>query len=165
MVGPGVENRGRVSDTWSDHTDIRSTMFAVLGLRDSYEEDGAAIFPFLATAKLSVQFRANRDTVVKLRDVYKEISAPFGPFAFSTLTASTNAIKSGSAADDSHYAAVENSIASLTARRDALEAQMRTAINNATFGGGPVPSKDQAKAWAAQARQLLNDAAALAASS
>jgi len=165
MVGPGIENRGRTSDTWSDHADIRSTMFAVLGLHDSYEQDGAAIFPFLATSKLSAQFRANRDTVVKLRDVYKEISAPFGPFAFSTLTASTNAIKSGSATDDSHYLSVENSIAALTARRDALEAQMRTAINNATFGGGPVPSRDQALAWAAQARQLLKDAAALAASS
>jgi hypothetical protein len=42
---------------------------------------------------------------------------------------------------------------------------MRTAINNATFGGGPVPSKDQVKAWATQARQLLKDADALAASS
>ena len=165
IVGPGVENLGRTSDTWSDHADIRATMLALIGLKDSYEEDGAPIFAFLATSKLSSQFRANRDTVVKLRNVYKQISAPFGPFAHDTLVASTHAIASGSATDDSHYTSVENSIASLTAQRDALEAQMRTAINNATFGGGPVPSKDQAKNMAAQARQLLQQASALATSS
>jgi len=165
IVGPGVENLGRTSDTWSDHADIRATMLALIGLKDSYEEDGAPIFAFLATSKLSSQFRANRDTVVKLRNVYKQISAPFGPFAHDTLVASTHAIASGSATDDSHYTSVENSIASLTAQRDTLEAQMRTAINNATFGGGPVPSKDQAKNMAAQARQLLQQASALATSS
>jgi hypothetical protein len=101
--------------------------------------------------------------VVKLRNVYKEISAPFGPFAHDTLVASTHAIASGSTIDDSHYASVENSIASLTAQRDALEAQIRTAINNAAFGGGSVPSKDQVKDMAAQARQLLKQASALAA--
>jgi hypothetical protein len=165
IVGPGVENRGRTSAPWSDHTDIRATMFALLGLTDSYEEDGRPLFEFLATSALSSDFRANRDTVVKLHEVYKQISAPFGPFAFDTLTASTHAIASGSAADDSHYVSVENSIASLTAQRDVLEAQMRTAINNATFGGGPVPSKDDVKNMVTQARQLLKQAAALAASS
>jgi len=165
MVGPGVQNLGRVSDTWSDHTDIRATMLALLGLRDSYEQDGAALFPFLATSALTSDFRANRDTVVKLRSRYKDISAPFGPFAHDILVASSHAIASGSATDDSHYVSVENSIASLTAQRDALEAQMRTAINNATYGGGPVPSKQAAKDMVTQARQLLAQASALAASS
>lgn len=57
-----------------------------------------------------------------------------------TLVASTRAISSGSASDDSEYIATENSIASLTTQRDALEAQMRTALANATFGG-PLASR------------------------
>jgi hypothetical protein len=163
LVGPGVQNFGRTSATWSDHPDIRPTMFALLGLKDSYEPDGNVLFNFLSTSALSSQFRANRDTVVKLSQTYDAISAPFGAFAHDTLVASTHAIASGSDADDSHYLSVEDSIASLTAQRDALEAQMRTALFNAEFGGGPVPSKDDVKNMNAMARQLLSQAAALAA--
>ena len=35
MVGPGVEANGIDKDTWTDHTDARPTMLALLGLSDS----------------------------------------------------------------------------------------------------------------------------------
>ena len=39
VVGPGVE-RGTVDDeTWTDHTNVRPTMLALLGLHDDYGHD------------------------------------------------------------------------------------------------------------------------------
>ena len=90
--------------------------------------------------------------------------AVIGPFARDTLVASTHAIASGSASDDSHYTSVENSIASLTSQRDTLEAQMRTALTNATFGGATA-SEQELKDMIARGRQLLDQASALAANS
>jgi len=164
FVGPGVKNLGRTSDTWSDHADIRPTILSLLGLKDSYEPDGAALVDFLDTSAVSRELRAHHESLVRLHTVYKEIAAPFGPFAADTLVASTRAIASGSATDDSAYASTESSISSLTSQRDALEAQMRTALTNATFGG-PLASEQQLKSMIDQGNQLLDDAAALAAAS
>src|SRR5438067_17615 len=164
FVGPGVKNLGRTSDTWSDHADIRPTILSLLGLKDSYEPDGAALVDFLDTSAVSRELRAHHESLVRLHTVYKEIAAPFGPFAADTLVASTRAIASGSATDDSAYASTESSISSLTSQRDALEAKMRTALTNATFGG-PLASEQQLKSMIDQGNQLLDDAAALAAAS
>ena len=101
---------------------------------------------------------------MRLHKVYKDIAAPFGPFAHDTLVASTHAIASGSPSDDSHYTSVENSIASLTSQRDTLEAQMRTALTNATFGG-PTASEQELKDMIDRGRHLLDQASALAANS
>ncbi|TMD94137.1 MAG: alkaline phosphatase family protein [Chloroflexi bacterium] len=164
FVGPGVKNLGRTSDTWSDHADIRPTILSLLGLKDSYEPDGAALVDFLDTSAVSRELRAHHESLVRLHTVYKEIAAPFGPFAADTLVASTRAIASGSATDDSAYASTESSISSLTSQRDALEAQMRTALTNATFGG-PLASEQQLKSMIDQGNQLLDHASALASAS
>ena len=164
FVGPGVKNLGRTSDTWSDHADIRPTILSLLGLKDSYEPDGAALVDFLDTSAVSRELRAHHESLVRLHTVYKQIAAPFGPFAADTLVASTRAIASGSATDDSAYASTESSISSLTSQRDALEAQMRTALTNATFGG-PLASEQQLKSMIDQGNQLLDHASALASAS
>ena len=164
FVGPGVKNIGRTSDVWSDHADIRPTILALLGLKDSYEPDGVALVDFLDTSAVSTDLRAHHESLVRLREVYKQVAAPFGPYAMDTLVASTRGIQSGSATDDSVYIATENSIASLTSQRDALEAQMRTALTNATFGG-PLASEQDLKTMIAQGRDLLAQASALAAGS
>jgi hypothetical protein len=80
-----------------------------------------------------------------------------------TLRASTKALGSGSSTDDSAYASLEASIASLTSQRDALAAQIKTALNAATFSGQPLANK-QAGSYVSQARDLLEQAAALGAS-
>ena len=113
---------------------------------------------------MSRELRAHHESLVRLHTVYKEIAAPFGPFAADTLVASTRAIASGSATDDSAYASTESSISSLTSQRDALEAQMRTALTNATFGG-PLASEQQLKSMIDQGNQLLDHASALASAS
>jgi hypothetical protein len=164
IVGPGVKQLGQTSRTWSDHTDIRPTMLALLGLKDSYEPDGAVLADFLETSAVSRDLRQHHESLVRLHDVYKEITAPFGPYAHDTLVASTSGIASGSATNDSHYASIENQIASLTSARDALAAQMRTALTVAAFGGGQAASEQDLKGMIDQGNALLAKASALAAS-
>jgi hypothetical protein len=163
IVGPGVQHLGRTSGVWSDHTDLRPTILALTGLRDSYEPDGAALVDFLDTSAVSTDLRAHHESLVRLRALYKQIAAPFGPYSMNTLVASTKGIASGSATDDTTYTATENQIASLTAQRDDLEARARTAFNNATFGG-PLTSEQDLKDMIAEARDILAQASSLAAS-
>jgi hypothetical protein len=82
----------------------------------------------------------------------------------STLAASTVALGSGSATDDSKYAAIEARITDLTAQRDDLVTQIRAGLNDAEFGGPPL-NEQQAKGWIDQANGLIGQASALAATS
>jgi len=138
LVGPGVDTAGLDSITWSDHTDIRPTMLALLGLTDDYSHQGRAL-----TEKLSgwaqpsaVKKSAN---FVALAQVLKQINAAVGPLGLATLHASTVAMESGSAADDSTYASIESQLASFTAQRDALTAQIVPLLEAAEFNGAPIP--------------------------
>ena len=78
--------------------------------------------------------------------------------------ASTRALKSGSASDDSTYTTIENQIESLTSARDALAKQIRAALGSAAFGGNAL-NEQQAKGYIKQAQTLIDQAAALAAGS
>jgi hypothetical protein len=157
LVGPGVRQLGR-SDVWTDHTDVRPTMLALLGLADAYEPDGRVITQALETRAYAQTLTAHRETVERLGEVYKQIDAPFGAFGRDTLAASTRAL----AGDDAAYGAIESRLADLTARRDALVAAVRTALSDAAFHGIAL-DEQQAKAWIDQAQGLLAEAAALAA--
>jgi len=165
LVGPGVKNLGQTSRTWSDHTDIRPTILALLGLKDSYEPDGAVLADFLETSAVSRDLRAHHASLVRLHEVYKDITAPFGPYAHDTLVASTAGIRSGSTGSDGHYDSVENQIETLTSERDSLAAQMRTALTVATFGGGEGASEQDLKGMIDHGQAILAQASALAASS
>ena len=157
FVGPGVKHLGRTSDVWSDHADIRPTILALLGLKDSYEPDGAALVDFLETSAVSRDLRAHHESLVRVREVYKQLAAPFGPYSMDVLTASTRGITS---TDETVYEATETSIANLTTQRDALEARMRTALTNATFGG-PLASEQDLKSMIAEGQDILAQAHAL----
>jgi hypothetical protein len=136
LVGPGVRNLGQTSRIWADHTDVRPTMLSLLGLKDSYETDGRVLSQALSGDAVPSGLRRDQAALVVLGDVYKQITAPFGEFAHDAMVASTSALASGSATDDSSYAAIEGRIEALTQRRDALVAQIRTLLNSAAFGGG-----------------------------
>jgi hypothetical protein len=135
LVGPGVRNLGQTSRIWADHTDVRPTMLALLGLEDSYEPDGRVMSQALRADAVPRGLRRHERSLVVLGAVYKQITAPFGEFAHDALVASTRALASGSATDDSSYTATEARIATLTQRRDALVAEIRTVLNDAAFGG------------------------------
>jgi hypothetical protein len=98
--------------------------------------------------------RHQRRALTELGVVYKEINAPFGPLSFDVLHASTVALSSGSASDDSTYNSISDRIASLTSDRDALAAQMRTVLNNAAFGG-PTASRSEIDSLINQGNSLL----------
>jgi hypothetical protein len=163
IVGPGVKNSADDSTTWADHSDTRPTMLSLVGLDDTYVHDGAVFAGELEGSRLPVSVRQHLDTYNALRAAYKQLNAPFGVFAMSTLQASTRAIKSGTASDDSRYNSIEDQIATLTTSRDLLATSIRNALDSAIFSGAPV-NEAQAHAWIAQANALIVQAEAMAAS-
>ena len=158
-VGPGVKNEGDYAG-WTDHTDVRPTMLTMLGLKDDYQTDGRAVVQPLFDWAVPQTLRAHRETLLRLGDVYKQLTAPFGTFGMRTLAASTRALASGSSTDDSTYTSIEGQISDLTSQRDALAAEIRAALNNAQFGNRPL-DEQQAKSWINQAQGLIDQAAAL----
>jgi predicted transcriptional regulator len=161
-VGPGVNNDG-TSDVWTDHTDVRPTMLTLLGLHDDYTADGRTVVQPLAAWAVPQTLRAHRETLIQLGDVYKQLNASFGSFAMYTLKASTAALASGSATDDSKYTAIEDQIAALTSQRNALASQIKAGLSAAAFDGQAL-NEQEAKGWIDQAQSLIDQAASLAAS-
>ena len=158
-VGPGVRNM-RDSNVWTDHTDVRPTMLTLLGLHDDYIHDGRAVVQPLDDWAVPQTLRAHRETVIRLGDVYKQLNASFGSFAMDTLKASTKALGSGSATDDSAYTAMENQIQTLTADRDALAGKIKSALSAAAFDNTAL-NEQQAKGWIDQANALIDAAHSL----
>jgi DUF971 family protein len=159
MVGPGVQSGGIDSRTWSDHTNVRPTINTLLGLKDSYLDDGRVLIEALTTKATPHSLVAHRETVRRLSAVYEQLNAPFGSFAMDTLSASTRALSSS---DESVYNAIEDQIASLTSQRDSLAAQIKAGLNAAAFDGQSL-NEQQAKSWIAQANDLIAQASALGA--
>jgi hypothetical protein len=160
LVGPGVDSAGLDSTTWSDHTDLRPTMLTLLGLKDDYQHEGRALTEkFSGWAQPSaVKKSAN---FVALAQVLKQINAAVGPLGLASLHASTVAMESGSAADDSTYVSIENQLASYTAQRDALVAQIIPLLEDAEFSGRPIPSATAAS-LIQQGQDLLSSVQAYA---
>jgi hypothetical protein len=165
LVGPGVRDLGQTSRIWADHTDVRPTMLALLGLKDSYEQDGRVMTQALRSDAVPAGLRRHQGSLTVLGAVYKQITAPFGAFGHDVLVASTRALAGGSATDDSAYTATEARIAALNQRRGALAAQIRTLLHDAAFGRGWGDRIDerQVRRLILQGVVLLADGRALAA--
>jgi hypothetical protein len=162
MVGPGVDAAGVDSTTFSDHTDVRPTMLTFLGLKDDYSHEGRALVEkFSGWAQPSaVKQSAN---FVALAQALKQISAPVGPLGLASLNASTVALDSGNAQDDSTYTNIETQLASFTTERDALVAQILPLLDAAEFEGTPIPDST-ATSLIQQAQDLLSSVQAFAGS-
>jgi hypothetical protein len=161
-VGPGVKDDG-TTDVWTDHTDVRPTMLTLLGLHDDYTADGRTVVESLSGWAVPHTLRAHRETVIRLGDVYKQLNASFGSFSMYTLKASTVALASGSATDDTRYTTIEDRIASLTSQRDTLASEIKAGLSAAAFDGQAL-NEQQAKSWIGQAKSLIRQAASLASS-
>ena len=157
MVGPGVAQNGVDSTTWTDHTNLRSTILTLTGLKDDYASDGHVIVQALDRRALPNALQGS--IIPKLEDAYEQVNAPFGAFSAATLKASTVALESNTAGDAT-YTSIEGSIQSLTTQRDALATLIKTALNSATFDGTPV-NPAQAQSWIDQANALITQAQAL----
>jgi hypothetical protein len=163
MAGPGVRPIGitQPSDFFSDHADLRPTMMYLLGLKDDYQHDGRVILEMVDPNTLSSSLHAHSDTLLQLGQVYKQINAPFGALAQSTLTVSNFAIQSNSDGD-AVYNALESKIASWATQRDGLAAQIKTMLEGAEFSGLAI-NEQQAKQLISASQTLLNRASACAA--
>jgi len=160
LVGPGVAHADVNGRIWSDHTDIRPTMMALLGLRDDYTPDGVVVGDALESTALPPAMLSNYPALDKLGQVYTQLEAAVGEFGLDTLTASTRALASNSAGDAT-YTGIENQLAALGSARDALAAQMQAMLTGAEFGGTPISAK-AANALISEGNALLTQAATLA---
>jgi len=160
IVGPGVKNGATDSNTWADHSDTRPTMLNLVGLDDTYVHDGSVLAGELEKSRMPQSVRKHLSTYLALRDAYKQLNAPFGVFAMSTLQASTRAIRS---TDDSRYNSIEDQIATLTTSRDTLASSIKNALDATFFANAPI-NVTQANSWIAQANALIIQAQAMAAS-
>jgi hypothetical protein len=136
IVGPGVRNLGVTSphEFFTDHVDLRPTLMLLSGLKDDYPSDGRAILELIQPSALPNSLHAHSATLLQLGQVYKQINAPFGQLAKSTLKVSTHAITSSSNGDQT-YIKLESAIASWTTERDALAAQIKSMLDAAEFHG------------------------------
>src|SRR5437763_7803282 len=160
MVGPGVDQSATDDTTWTDHTDLRPTMLSLVGLKDDYRHDGRLLNGDLTGYAIPAAVKMNLTGFNQLADAYKQLNASFGTFAMNTLKASTHALASNDAGDGT-YNSIEGQIQSLTSQRDALAAQIKAALDGATFDNQPLNSA-QVQSWLSQAQSLQSQAAALA---
>jgi hypothetical protein len=157
-VGPGVRHLGSTRRTWTDHTDLRPTMLALLGLRDDYVHDGRAVTQLMARSATPPALRQGGPLLQQLGDAYKQLNAPVGRVGHDVLVAS-NAALTG---DDEAYTRIERRLESLTSKRDAIAARIKRVLDAATFDG-VAASPQEATALLAQANRLMDrfDAVAL----
>jgi hypothetical protein len=161
-VGPGIKNLGDDNSVWTDHTDHRPTLLTLLGLKDDYQTDGRAVTEIASENALPVSLRVHDPSLERLGDSYKQLMASFGSFSMDTLVASTRALASNSAGDQT-YTNTESAIEALTNQRNALAADIRAGFNQAQFDGVKL-SENQIKAWTGASNALLTQAHALATS-
>jgi len=152
MVGPGVKKVGIDKIAWSDHTDIRPTMLALLGLKDDYTHAGRVLFEDLEDWAVPQSLVKSRPVLTQLAQVYKKIDAPVGELGLSSLRVSTRALESNDA-DDSTYTKLESQLASVTGQRNTLAIQMITMLEQAEFNNQPIDER--------QAQQLIDQGNAL----
>ena len=129
MAGPGVRTLGRNDEVFSDHTDIRPTIMALLGLNDDYIHDGRVLVEDLDEQALPHQLRDGREDFAELAKVYKQLNAPLGSLGRNSLKFANRAITS----DDTTYRKYLKQIGDITVARDQLAAQINTVLNAAAF--------------------------------
>jgi hypothetical protein len=160
LVGPGVNQVGVDSTTWSDHTDIRPTILALIGLQDDYSDAGRVLFEDLNPSALSQAVSSNLQILTQLAQVYKQINAPIGQLGLDSLKVSTKAIESNDA-NDATYTNLENQLISITTQRNTLASQMITVLAQAEFNNQP-PDAAQAQQLIDQGNALLQQVSTLA---
>ena len=135
IVGPGVQHKGRFGELFTDHTDIRPTILSLTHLRDDYVHDGRTVFEVMDRDALPDAIEDQEFLLSRLAEVYKQINAPRGQLGRKTLTGiATRAAESS----DAVYAALDQKIVSLTARRNEIAGEMLEILEGAEFNATPV---------------------------
>jgi hypothetical protein len=149
MAGPGVKTLGRDDSVFSDHTDVRPTILALVGLKDDYIHDGRILVEDVMPDVLPQPLPLPADEYVSLATAYKQLNAPLGALGVSTLVLSNQAVTS----DNQTYKGYLKAMAQLTSTRDTLATTMKTVLNGSV--SAPASSAHPA---AATSRRLTQQA-------
>jgi hypothetical protein len=90
------------------------------------------------TANLISRYYQNFRRLGAREHSYKQLNSSVGRFGTDILVADTNAIRTGSAANDATYKQVSAEIRNLGFQRDSLAAQMKVDLFNNEFHGTPL---------------------------
>jgi len=150
-VGPGVRHLGRHDAVFSDHTDVRPTLLALVGLKDDYVHDGRVLAEWMESNALPHGIRQRQEDFIELAEVYKQLNAPLGLLGRKSLVWANRSVTS----NDAVYAQYLSKIGSITAERDALADQIKTALNGAAFNNQPV-SEHSEDGLGRRARALID---------
>ena len=145
MAGPGVQPIGLTDTVWSDHVDLRPTILALATINGDYVHDGRVLIEFIQPEHLPPGAAKDKDQLLRLAAVYKEITAPFQTLGLRVLNVSTRALQGR----DEEYAVYLHGLSALTAKRDELAGRIRAALDAALFQG---------RLDAAELRQLTDEA-------
>jgi hypothetical protein len=166
FAGPDVRtDLGGVTNVFTDHTDMRSTLLALVGLHDDYQAAGRVISEIIQPGTV-LPATGQTSTAQQLGVDLKKISAPtygatetsdnagFGP---ATLVADTTALQGGSASDDHVWLNTDACIATLTNERNLLVGQIQGTLA-AADSGTSIDGTQPASAEDAQAANLVTAA-------
>jgi hypothetical protein len=151
IVGPGVRRDGRNDRFFSDHTDVRPTMLALLGLKDSYVHDGRVMAEWLDERALPNGIARKRENFIELATLYKQLNATLGSVGRNSLRYANKQVT----ASDSTYAQYLTTIGTFTSNRDALASTIKTTLNGAAFGNQPI-DEHQEDGLGRQASHLID---------
>jgi len=178
MVGPGVANRhvdgpqpaegNQAHDpeaansvpeasnvgTWVEEADIRPTMLHLVGLTDDYLSDGHVITQALSSVPAALAATAD------LAAGYDQVNSSVGQFATDTLIADSKALASGSASDDSAYAAEQETLRQLADDRDNAASKIKQTLADAA--AGKKPNNGEIQSGLSHVKELLKRASKLA---
>jgi hypothetical protein len=157
MVGPGVRKQGRDDSVFSDHTDVRPTILALVGLKDTYVHDGRVLAEKLDENAMPHGIRDDKNDFFDLATIYKQLNAPLGSVGMNSLIFANRSIVS----DDTTYDHYVATLGPIVAARDTLAAQIKTVLDDAAFADKRIDHK-QADSLVRQAQQIIDQVANLA---
>jgi hypothetical protein len=155
MVGPGVRKQGRNDAVFSDHTDLRPTIMALLGLKDDYVHDGRVLVEKLESRALPDALEDSLDEYVELARAFKQIIATKGSVGRNSLVAANRAITS----DDKAYGKFLAKIGKITDERNELASDIIALLNGAAFANNRIREHED---LIERARRLIDEVEDLA---
>src|SRR5262249_51163523 len=142
---------------FSDHTDVRPTMLALLGLKDAYAHDGRVLAEDFDEQALPNGIRPHREQFLKLATVYKQLNAPLGSVGLNSLDFANRSI----VADDATYGQYLTTLGTITTNRDALASEIKAVLTAAAFAGQDV-DEHTVKDLVGRANAIIDQVAGLA---
>jgi hypothetical protein len=131
-TGPSFHLTG----TWVDHTDIRPTIMALVGLKDDYVNDGRVVTEDLTI----IPGQTASPKYQPLAACYKQLNSSVGEFGTSVLVADTRALRTGSSGSDATYVSMLSKLRHLGAQRDVLATTMKGELFAAAFYNVALPA-------------------------